>query len=117
MILMPAPACASCIASFSFSGTREISLDDPRESEGLGERLVADMPSPAEEAARRERQAILQKGFAALPERDRVVLTLRYQERWSFEAVGERLGLSADAVRRLCPAIMKKLAATLGPLR
>lgn len=52
----------------------------------MRERLVAHTPSPDEEAARRERQAVLQRGFGALSEGDRLVLTLCYQERLSSEA-------------------------------
>jgi len=46
-----------------------------------------------------ERRAALWNGIAALPERQRVAITLRLADELDYQAIGERMGCSAEAAR------------------
>jgi RNA polymerase sigma-70 factor (ECF subfamily) len=67
----------------------------------LHERLVADTPSPLEHVVADEQVHALQQALGRLTEDYRRVLTLRHQEGLSFVQIGDTLGRSADAVRKL----------------
>jgi RNA polymerase sigma-70 factor (ECF subfamily) len=76
--------------------------------------LPAPGPDPAELAAALEREAVLARAIEQLPLRYREVVRLRNQERLSFDAVGARLGLSADGAQKLWTRAVARLGQSLG---
>jgi len=69
--------------------------------EGAAEPPFAGSSSPSEKAIRRERVERVRQALARLPEDHRQALLLRYQEGRSFQEIGERLGRSENAARKL----------------
>ena len=66
-------------------------------------------------AIRGELRGTVAEGLARLPEHYRRVLVWRYREELTFEAIGERLGTSADAARKLWGRAVVRLREALGP--
>jgi RNA polymerase sigma-70 factor (ECF subfamily) len=79
--------------------------------------LVDTATSASGLAIRGELCDAVRDGLARLPERHRRVLILRYREELTFEAIGERLGTSADAARKLWGRAIVRLRESLGPHR
>src|SRR5439155_24427427 len=86
------------------------SLDRPIGDEGngaaYGDLFAAETPPPDEELEVSLRQEALRHALAELPDRERVVITLRYgldgdQDPLSLEAIGKRLGLTRERVRQI----------------
>jgi RNA polymerase sigma-70 factor (ECF subfamily) len=92
--------------------SREVRLEDGRCPDVLIGRqaLRSGGPSPSEELRRQEEVQEVQKAFALLPERCRLVLHLRYWERRRFEEIGQALGCSAEAARKLVLRALQHLA-------
>jgi RNA polymerase sigma-70 factor (ECF subfamily) len=70
-------------------------------------------PSPLERLAASEREAALGQLRAALadmPERDRLLLTLRYLEDLDYRTIAAAVGLSADSVGQLLHRAKRRLA-------
>ena len=94
---------------------------------GRGERTAAghagpepDQPQPGRQP--REQLVLLADAFAGLPEAEADVLWLYHAESLSFEAIGQRLGLSRKSVRGILARGLKHLKRSLegppgGPLR
>ena len=61
--------------------------------------LALSQTSPSEAASRRELIVLLADALAGLPEAEAEVLWLYHAEGLSFEAIGERLGLSRKSIR------------------
>ena len=70
---------------------------------------MADTPSPSVTAMAAEQAAALEKALGQLPDDYREVLLLRYQGDLSFEEIGQRLGRSANAARKLWLRALRKL--------
>ena len=68
-----------------------------------------------EEEERQERLAALRRGLAALPERERLLLTLRYLEGASYRAIAAALEISPESVGPLLHRAKARLAALLAP--
>ena len=78
--------------------------------------LALSQTSPSEAASRRELLVLLADALAGLPEPEAEVLWLYHAEGLSFEAIGERLGLSRKSVRGICARGLKSLKRSLeGP--
>jgi RNA polymerase primary sigma factor len=84
------------------------SLDQPageQEDALFGDFVAGDDPLPEEKADISLRRQALSQGLAALPERDRQVLVLRYGlgglEAKTLDDVGLRLGLSRERIRQI----------------
>jgi RNA polymerase primary sigma factor len=84
------------------------SLDQPvgeQEDALLGDFVAGDDPLPEEKADVSLRRQALSQALAALPERDRQVLALRYglggSEAKTLDDVGLRLGLSRERIRQI----------------
>jgi len=90
-----------------------------RQSEGGGrllDVLALSQTSPSEAASRRELIVLLADALAALPETESDVLWLYHAENLSFEAIGERMGLSRKSVRGVWARGLKQLKRSLeGP--
>jgi RNA polymerase sigma-70 factor, ECF subfamily len=85
---------------------REVSLDQVRagvehSSVALARGLAADTPTPSQAATRREDAVRLADALSRLPEDYQTVLLLRVFEELPAEAVAERMGRTAGAVRML----------------
>jgi RNA polymerase sigma-70 factor (ECF subfamily) len=87
---------------------REVTLDGGDSSSPVRE-LSASAPSPSEQAVGQERDDALQRALGQLPEDYRHVLTLRYVEGHSFEAIGRATGRSANAARKLWARAVERL--------
>jgi RNA polymerase primary sigma factor len=94
------------------------SLDRPigAENEGtFGELVAAEQVEPEEEVHVSLEQETLRKAVAALPEREREVLKLRYglngdRDPASLEAIGRQLGLTRERVRQIESEALERLA-------
>ena len=92
------------------------------ESGRLLDMLALSQTSPSQAVSRRELIVLLADAFAGLPEPEAEVLWLYHAESLSFEAIGERLGLSRKSVRGIWARGLKHLKRSLegppgGPLR
>jgi RNA polymerase sigma-70 factor (ECF subfamily) len=78
--------------------------------------LALSQTSPSEVASRRELIVLLADALAALPDAEADILWLRHAENLSFEAIGERMGLSRKSVRGIWARGLKRLKRSLeGP--
>jgi RNA polymerase sigma-70 factor (subfamily 1) len=92
------------------------------ESGRLLDMLALSQTSPSQAASRREQIVLLADALAALPEPEADVLWLHSTENLSFEAIGERFGLSRKSIRGIMARGLKRLKRSLegppgGPLR
>jgi RNA polymerase sigma-70 factor (ECF subfamily) len=90
------------------AGGPALPLDAPWSTEGgpdggegarLLDMLALSQTSPSEAASRRELTVLLADALAGLPELESEVLWLRYAEGLSFEAIGDRIGVSRKSIR------------------
>jgi RNA polymerase sigma-70 factor, ECF subfamily len=84
-----------------FRQTRKRRIDRECRLDELGAPLAADSPTPSQIVADEEQIEQLQLAIEQLPDDYRCVLDLRYQEGLTFEAIGPRMGRTANAVRLL----------------
>jgi RNA polymerase primary sigma factor len=94
-----------------------VSLDQPvgeQEDAAFGDFVASDDPLPEEKANVSLRRQALSRALAALPDRDRQVLALRYGlggvEAKTLDDVGVRLGLSRERIRQIERDSLKRLA-------
>jgi RNA polymerase primary sigma factor len=94
-----------------------VSLDQQVGEDGdtaLGDLLPADQEAPEEIAYENERERIVHRAIAQLPDTERTVLTLRFgtgrEEPQTLTAIGKRLGFSAERASQLEQRALKKLA-------
>jgi RNA polymerase sigma-70 factor (ECF subfamily) len=76
--------------------TREASLDLPKALDAIDSH-----PTPDELATMLEMQTILDRSLHQLPDHMRKVILLRQREYLSFAQIGEQMGRSAEAARKL----------------
>jgi RNA polymerase primary sigma factor len=94
------------------------SLDKPvgaDESAPLGDLVAGESPGPEEEVSVSLGMDTLRKAVAALPEREREVVKMRYGlngdvEPASLEEIGRRMGLTRERVRQLESVALERLA-------
>jgi RNA polymerase sigma-70 factor (ECF subfamily) len=92
------------------------------ESGRLLDMLALSQTSPSQAVSKREQLVLLADAFAGLPDQEADVLWLKEAENLSFEAIGQRLGLSRKSVRGIYARGLKHLKRSLegppgGPLR
>jgi RNA polymerase sigma-70 factor (ECF subfamily) len=105
------------VANFSrrYRGTekrhlaREVELDAPQLAAGGKADLAADIPSPSTEAISREQAEKIQRVLERLPADYCRVILLRNQERRPFAEIGQLMGRSAEAARRLWSRAIERL--------
>ncbi len=114
------------------SGGADVPLDAPYDAGGGGgnaggngdggpggrllDMLALSQTSPSEAASRRELIVLLADALAGLPTSEAEVLWLYHAEGLSFEAIGDRLGLSRKSVRGVWARGLKSLKRSLeGP--
>ena len=86
------------------------------ESGRLLDMLALSQTSPSQAVSKREQLVLLADAFAGLPEAEADVLWLYHAESLSFEAIGQRLGLSRKSVRGIFARGLKHLKRSLeGP--
>lgn len=95
-------------------GTRIFGFDDV----GFNDDLIADgiagyFPSPFDGLQHADFQKALAKGVAALPERERLVLALYYDEELNLREVGVVLGVSESRVSQIHSHAMLRLQARM----
>jgi RNA polymerase sigma-70 factor (ECF subfamily) len=88
---------------------REVGQPAADSSTDRGGNLAADTASPSVTAMAAEQVVALERALDRLPEDYREVLTLRYQGDLSFEDIGQRLGRSGNAARKLWLRALRKL--------
>ncbi len=108
-------------------GSPDVALDAAWDPGGGGEgsqggklldMLALSQTSPSEAASRRELTVLLADALAALPESEAEVLWLYHAENLSFEAIGDRMGVSRKSIRGIWARGLKSLKRTLdGPPR
>jgi RNA polymerase sigma-70 factor (ECF subfamily) len=92
---------------------REVSLDDGRVGHSLKNSLEASRSSPEREASRSEHSQRLHEAIEHLPSLHREVVILRSREGLHFDEIGDQLGCSADAARKVWKRAVDHLAASL----
>jgi RNA polymerase sigma-70 factor (subfamily 1) len=86
------------------------------ESGRLLDMLSLSQTSPSQAVSRREQAVLLADALAALPEGEADVLWLYTTENLSFEAIGQRMGLSRKSVRGIYARGLKRMKRSLeGP--
>jgi RNA polymerase sigma factor for flagellar operon FliA len=90
----------------------EIGLKDDLMSEGLTT-CSNPLMGPLDCLQRADFQKNLSKGISTLPERDRLVLTLYYEEELNLRQVGEVLGVSESRVSQIHSQAMHRLQTRL----
>lgn len=101
----------ACVDLLRREGKRQVSvsLDD----EELNLDLPASIPSPHEEAERRELEEQIEAGLRALPPDYRAVLVLREIQQLRYEEIGAALGLDIGTVKSRISRGRKKLRSFL----
>jgi RNA polymerase sigma-70 factor (ECF subfamily) len=92
---------------------RELAAELERSSQDLDAGLLAKQDSPSKQVARREEGVLLAAALALLPEDYREVLILRHLEGLTFPEVGQRMGRSLDAVKKLWTRALDNLRRSL----
>jgi RNA polymerase sigma-70 factor (ECF subfamily) len=87
---------------------REVNLDG-RDTSSPGHQLRGPAPSPSEQAIGHERDECLKLALERLPDDYRLVLDLRHDENRSFEEIGQSIGRSANAARKLWARAVERL--------
>jgi RNA polymerase sigma factor (sigma-70 family) len=74
-----------------------------------GEQFADDTTSPSSRASRNELASRMVRARSRLHERDRLVLAWRHEEKLTFEAIGQRLGVSDVAAHKAHRRALKQL--------
>ena len=101
-------------------GSRLFSFDDllqDGEHEGLHEDGASGQVEPARGLEEDRFQAALTEAIANLPERERLVLALYYDEELNLKEIGEVLGVSESRVSQLHSQCAARLRSRLGEWR
>jgi RNA polymerase sigma-70 factor (ECF subfamily) len=91
--------------------SREISLDDG--DSWLRGNLIAKEAPPTDAAVAHERAQLVESAIKRLPEHFREVIYLRHRDHRSFTEIGERMGRTAEAVRKLWQRAIERLGEEL----
>jgi RNA polymerase sigma-70 factor (ECF subfamily) len=75
------------------------------------------MANPEDNLAETEADRALRAALAGISERDRDILILRWREGWSFDEIGQALGLSSVAARTVVTRQQRRLRVFLDRLR
>jgi RNA polymerase sigma-70 factor (ECF subfamily) len=94
---------------------REVSLAGADSGPQPAGQLAADTPTPSKKAVVREQAAALEQALGRLPEHYRRAIQLRYDDDRSFAEIGEALGCSAEAARKLWARAIDQLQKALHP--
>ena len=87
---------------------REVPIEAAGEPAGAGD-------TPSRVLIRSEQKAAMVLALLSLTQEDRRVISWRYRDGLSFGAIGEELGVSADAARKQCDRAMGRLRLAMAP--
>lgn len=90
-----------------YRGTQKRSVS--RELHINGDGLPGDDSSPSSPIRQAEEDAELERALARLPENYRLAIEYRHRDNLDFAALGDRLGVSADAARKLWARAIDRL--------
>jgi RNA polymerase sigma-70 factor (ECF subfamily) len=93
---------------------RELAADLDNSSRLVGEKLIASVSSPSQQAARREQAVLLANALERLPADYREVIVLRHLESQSFPEVARFMGRSVDSVQKLWLRALARLRRAFG---
>ena len=102
---------------FLFQMLGEIASLDALVGDGesvLGDLIPSTQPSPEEEAEQADVNNVVRRALAALPDRDREILELRFGlngEQLTLDTIGQKLNVTRERVRQLEGLALKKLGA------
>jgi RNA polymerase sigma-70 factor (ECF subfamily) len=96
-----------------FCQTRKRGIDRERRLEELDTSLLATGPTPSQIVSAGEELERFHQAIEQLPEDYRRVLQLRYQEGLTFEAIGPRMGRTANAARLLWLRAVERIKQSL----
>lgn len=99
---------------YILTSKRRQALEVPMTSAVRGTPASRD-PTPSGEFARREREAALLAAVDRLPEHYRRVVLEHHRDRLTFDEIGRRRGISAEAARKLWTRSLVRLRQELGP--
>ena len=88
---------------------REVGLPDADSSKLGGPIPAAATPSPSKQAMAHERTEAVMEALDKLPADYRQIVLLRYREERSFEEIGQMMGRSANAARKLWLRAVERL--------
>ena len=92
---------------------KEIGLNGSDDSPA-GFEVACDTKGPASRAAANEQQACILAAMDRLPDDYRMVLQYRYWQRLTMDEIGQHMGRSAEAVRKLWTRALVRLERELG---
>lgn len=104
-------ACAEAVNTHGAYGA--LSLDRPLGDDDGGRTLGSTLTAE-DQVARTDDQVTLAPALAALGDRDRLLVRLRFDEELTQREIGERLGLTQTHVSRLLTRALERLRADLG---
>lgn len=96
-----------------FCKTRKRKIDRECRLEEVDAASLAAGPTPSQVVSAGEQLERFHRAIAALPDDYRLVLQLRYQEGLTFEAIGPRMGRTANAVRLLWLRAVERIKQSL----
>ena len=85
-----------------------------RADQFLQQKSAGNAQSPPEQMVAQERDAALHRALERLPETERQVIHWRNYDRFSFEEIGQRLGRSKEAARKVWTRALRQLQRKLG---
>jgi RNA polymerase sigma-70 factor (ECF subfamily) len=107
----------SYLATEKRAAGREVAIDTLLcGSDGNGEILVSRAPSPSRHAVRSELTEALNRALVRLPEHYRQAVAWRHQQQLSWDEIGQRMGCTADAARKVWGRAIQQLRQELGEL-
>ncbi|WP_294946705.1 RNA polymerase sigma factor FliA [Sulfurivirga sp.] len=90
-----------------------LSIDEPDHSELDEDQLVSDMPAPVAEVMEEGFQQALAQEIDRLPEKEKLVMALYYDEELNLKEIGQILGVSESRVSQIHSQAVKRLRARL----
>jgi RNA polymerase sigma-70 factor (ECF subfamily) len=96
-----------------FCKTRKRGIQRECRLEEVEASLLATSPTPSQVASASEQQEQFYQAIKALPDDYQLVLQLRYQEGLTFEAIGARMGRTANAARLLWLRAVERIKQSL----
>jgi RNA polymerase sigma-70 factor (ECF subfamily) len=99
---------------FRSTAKRQVQLE-VRIGEKVWLEACRDTETPSRTLALREREAALYEGLQRLPDHYRQVVVWHHREQLTFEEIGTRCRISAEAARKLWTRALGRLRKELGP--
>lgn len=101
-------------AAKEFHGSQRRSLEREQNLSGLSEQRSRGQLTASSICRRQEQDEALEDAIQKLPERYREAIMLRHRDEMSWCQVGERLGITSEAARKLWTRALVRLRGELG---